>query len=82
MAPEASPSSDDSLAHDMLIGAEAIAVFMFGNKRSKKKVFNFVEKKELPVFRLGRSLYARKSVLIAWISEQETAARRGGSRIA
>ena len=64
-------SSDSTLAHDVLVGGEAIALFMFGDASQRKRVFNLAENNALPVFRLGRTLAARKSTLMRWIEEQE-----------
>lgn len=62
------------LADDMLRGADKIAEFIFGDSRERRKIYHLSEKSRLPVFRLGAVLCARKSVLLAWISEQEARA--------
>jgi hypothetical protein len=59
------------LASDILRGADEIAAFLFGDKRCRRKVYNLVESGSLPYFRLGASICARKSVLLAWIANQE-----------
>jgi hypothetical protein len=59
-------------ADDLLIGADAIARFLFGENGSRRKVYYLAETSHLPVFRLGAVLCARKSVLLKWISGQET----------
>lgn len=66
----------DALAHDLLRGAEEIADFLFGDKSQRRKVYHLAGTR-LPVFRLGSVLCARRSVLMAWISEQEQRALRG-----
>lgn len=60
-----------SIAGDILAGAEAIAEFLFGDRRHRRKVYNLVESGQLPVFRLGVNICARKSVLLDWIARQE-----------
>lgn len=61
----------DSLAADLLHGAEAIAEFMFGDPKQRRKIYHMVEMQKLPTFRLGGILCARKSTLMKWIEEQE-----------
>lgn len=62
------------LADDILTGADAIAEFIFGDSRDRRKIYHLAEKSRLPVFRLGAVLCARKSVLLSWIGEQEARA--------
>jgi hypothetical protein len=75
----------DVLSRDLLRGADTIAEFVFGNKAERRKIYHLAETSRLPVFRLGSVLCARRSVLMAWIAEQEkrglrgTDADRGGS---
>jgi hypothetical protein len=59
------------LADDMLRGAEAIAEFLFGDSKQRRKVYHVVECGKLPTFRLGSILCARKSKLLEWIEQQE-----------
>jgi hypothetical protein len=62
-----------TLGDDLLHGAEAIAVFVFGNEKHRRKVYHYAgdAKVRLPVFRIGNVICARKSKLIAWIEAQE-----------
>jgi hypothetical protein len=61
------------LADDLLRGADEIAEFIFGEgKNSRRKVYYLAECTKLPVFRLGSVLCARRSVLLRWISGQES----------
>jgi hypothetical protein len=60
------------LAGDLLRGADEIARFIFGERGSRRKVYYLAECSRLPVFRLGSVLCARKSVLLGWISGQES----------
>ncbi len=58
-------------AEDLLEGAEAIALFIFGTEKARRKVYYQIERKYLPVFRLGQLICARKSTLRQWIEKQE-----------
>lgn len=60
------------LADDLLRGADEIAEFIFGKRGGRRKIYHLAETSHLPVFRLGAVLCARKSVLLKWISGQET----------
>lgn len=66
------------LAEDILRGADKIAEFMFGDAGERRKIYHLAEKSRLPVFRLGSVLCARKSVLMAWIADQEARATSAG----
>lgn len=68
------PSSHE-LAGDLLRGADEIAEFIFGDRGSRRKIYYLCECTRLPVFRLGSVLCARKSVLMSWISRQESRVR-------
>jgi hypothetical protein len=61
----------ESLADDLLRGADKIAEFLFGDPTERRKIYHLSEKSRLPVFRLGSVLCARKSTLKAWIEDQE-----------
>lgn len=62
-----------SLADDLLRGADAIATFVFGSARHRRKIYYLATdaKLRMPVFRLGSVICARKSTLIEWIERQE-----------
>ncbi|MDX1922446.1 MAG: DNA-binding protein [Alphaproteobacteria bacterium] len=62
---------NDALADDVLRGAEAIAHFIYGDSRQRRKVYHLAETSRLPIFRLGSVLCARRTVLLNWITEQE-----------
>lgn len=53
---------------DLLSGAEDIAAFM-GIK--PRRVYHLAENNQLPVFRLGATICARRSTIIRWIEEME-----------
>lgn len=64
-------STDRPLHDDVLHGAGAIATFLYGDPKYRRRVYHLIEKGELPVFRLARVVCARKSMLLAQIEEQE-----------
>lgn len=64
---------NSNLSEDMLAGAGAIAEFLFGDQKKKKRVYYLVQQGELPVFRLGDVIHARKSVLRDFIAKREGA---------
>jgi hypothetical protein len=66
-----------NLADDILLGANQIAEFLFGDRRARRKVYHLVENSCLPIFRCGFVLCARKTVLMTWIEEQERRAVEG-----
>jgi hypothetical protein len=73
----ASDTSDGSAAilppNDMLRGASAIARFLLNDsgRREQRVVYHLFENGDLPAFRLGKRIYARKSTLSAWIVRLE-----------
>lgn len=69
-------ANDAPIAGDMLYGADAIATFLFGDRRHRRRVYNLVDQSRLPTFRIGANICARKSVLLEWIAAQERASRR------
>ncbi len=62
------------LADDLLRGADRIAEFIYGDQRHRRRIYHLAERKQLPVFRLGAVLCARRSVLLQWIAAQEAEA--------
>lgn len=71
---DAAPAPD-SLAADMLQGADAIASF---SGLTVRQVYRLAEQEAIPVFRLGAALCARKSTWVSWIESQEQASVRKG----
>lgn len=63
--------ANDNLADDILKGADEIAAFLGEDKRA---VFYQIAKGKLPHYRIGQSIRARKTVLMAWIAGQEAGA--------
>lgn len=62
------------LSDDILEGADQIAGFLYGDSKKRSKVYHLAENKRLPTFKIGKTICARKSTLLAWIAEQEKAA--------
>jgi len=65
-------NSDDALAADLLRGADALAQFLFGDKKERRKIYHLAATSNLPVFKIGSMICARKSILLNWIAEQES----------
>jgi hypothetical protein len=70
------------LATDILRGAEAIAVFLFGTANARRQVYRLSTEvppgMRLPTFKLGNgTLCARRSAILRWINEQELARTSG-----
>lgn len=63
-----------NLNDDILRGAEAIQAFLGFEKRSQ--VYHYASKGEIPVFRMGRVLCARKSTLLRFIEQRESEAAK------
>jgi hypothetical protein len=76
MEPHLVPNDpSQGIADDLLRGADEIAEFIFGKKGGRRKIYYLAETSHLPVFRLGAVLCARRSVLLRWISGQESRVR-------
>ncbi len=69
--PDHALNYDSEIANDLLRGADEIALYLFGDRRLRRKVYHLAQTSNLPVFRLGSMICARKSVLLKWIEEQE-----------
>ncbi len=72
-------SSEEKFADDLLNGAEEIAIFLFGAAKYKRRVYHLCEKGELPIFRLGAGINARRSVLREFIRLREAQAMAKGT---
>jgi hypothetical protein len=66
-----SDASNVDFSKDLLHGAAAIAEFLFGDRKYRRKVFYLAERSKLPIFRLRSQLCARKSTLLKFIEDQE-----------
>ena len=63
--------NDPDFAEDLLRGADEIAKFLFDDPNMRRKVYHLVATSNLPVFKLGSMICARKSVLLEWVRRQE-----------
>jgi hypothetical protein len=61
---------------DLLYGVPAIATFLGIRPRQAK---HRVATGEIPSFRIGESICARRSTLTAWLAEREAEAQRSRS---
>ncbi len=75
----ADTEGQETLFDDLLVGAEAIAAYLYGNQRHRRKIYHLAQTRRLPVFKLGSKLCARRSTLLAWIEGQETNSTSGPS---
>jgi hypothetical protein len=64
--------NDPEFAKDLLRGADEIATYLYGGPAQRRKVYHLVATSNLPVFKLGSMICARKSILLKWVVEQET----------
>jgi hypothetical protein len=76
MAKDKSPSRADGTANqfdklDLLVGAEAIAMFMFGDPEATRRIYHAWDAHGLPAFKVGQTLWARKGALVAWVAAKE-----------
>jgi len=67
---------------DLLVGADPIAGFLFGDtsQQNQKRVYDFGRlppEERPPIFHVGARIAARKSRLITWMLEREQAAEAG-----
>jgi hypothetical protein len=63
--------TEQEFAKDLLRGADEIASFLYGDGKLRRKVYHLVATSNMPVFKLGSMIRARRSVLIKWIADQE-----------
>lgn len=60
-----------TLADDLLVGAGAISQFMFGTTKERRRVYWLVETGQIPTFRLGTAICARKSTILRDVAQRE-----------
>jgi hypothetical protein len=72
--PDASISTSLSIADDLMIGAEPIAVFLYNDPKRVRDVYR--NPMRLSFFKHGAQIAATKSGLIREIRDRETAARK------
>ena len=64
-------NAENDFAADMLRGADEIAGFLFGDAVHRRKVYHLASTSNLPHFKLGSMICARKSALLNGIKNQE-----------
>jgi hypothetical protein len=62
----------------VIVGAENIATVIYGEIEGQRegnirRIYHAISKKELPTFKLGGRVHARRSTIFAWIENQERA---------
>lgn len=64
-----------ALADDLLSGAKAIALYLYGvdDETATRRVYHAAAKLKLPTFRMGSTICARRSSILKWIERQEAA---------
>ena len=70
---ESTSPTTPTLGDDLLCGAGAIASFVFGDTKHRRKVYYLTgdARNGMPYFKIGSITCARKSTLLSWIEEQE-----------
>jgi hypothetical protein len=64
----------------IILGAAAIAEYIFGDPRLRRKVYYLAEFTKVPIWRLGAQLCLRPATYENWIVQQETRAFANGKR--
>lgn len=64
-------NSPKGVGRDLLKGAAAIAEFVLGDREQRRTIYHLAETGRLPTFKMGSTLYARRSTLLLWIRAQE-----------
>jgi hypothetical protein len=59
-------------AEPMIRGAAAIAEFVFGDRRYRRRVYHLVETSKFPVVRIGATLCLRPTTYQKWLESQES----------
>ena len=58
-------------AEPMIRGGAAIAEYVFGDRRYRRRVYHLVETSKFPVVRVGATLCLRPSTYQKWLESQE-----------
>ncbi|HEV2547012.1 MAG TPA: hypothetical protein VGU20_06735 [Stellaceae bacterium] len=70
--------SELELKDDLIRGADAIGRFIFGDDPGARRKIYYLSSEakgddKLPIFKLGAVICARRSTLLRWIAERESA---------
>lgn len=58
-------------AADLLCGAAEISQFLFRKPDARRRVYHLYEHHGFPAFKVGGSIFARRSTILKWIAEKE-----------
>jgi hypothetical protein len=61
----------DTLPSDLLRGANQIALFLCGDARLRTRGCGLCNAGQIPYFKLGAIICARKTTLLSWLVDQE-----------
>jgi hypothetical protein len=64
----------------VIVGAAAIAEYIFGDRKQRRKIYYLAEFTKLPIWRLGAQLCLRPATYENWIVEQEARCFPNGHR--
>lgn len=64
---------DKDLKDDLIVGATALAEYIFGDPKQRRRIYYLAEIGALPLFNIGASLAGRKSTLAHHIEKKERA---------
>lgn len=78
ITPENQPSDTD---RDILVGAAAIAEFMFGDASMRRQIYYRAERGELPHFHWGNCICSTRTAILRMVARlmQDSDDQRGGS---
>jgi hypothetical protein len=63
--------AEQDFSEDLLRGADAVAQFLYGDGKMRRKVYHLAATTNFPHFKLGAMICARRSVVLRWIEHQE-----------
>jgi hypothetical protein len=74
-----SGANGEALSSDLLVGAQEISMFLYGPEEGLKttnlrRTYHAIAKGDIPIFKLGGKIHARRSAIRARIEAQEQAA--------
>lgn len=75
----AANDNDPTLADDFLRGASAIAEYLWGDGKLRRRVYHLYATSNAPIFfKVGSMICSRRSTINSWIAEAER--RHGANR--
>jgi hypothetical protein len=67
-------ASNEKADDRVIRGADAIAEYIFGDRRHRRKIYYLAECSKIPIWRLGSTLCLRPATYESWIKGQESRA--------